>query len=60
MNLGDRVVATFPDGTQTDVGEIIEGPVFRNGLAAFKVRYDDFDNWVPADLLKPAIRPLSK
>lgn len=60
MKLGDRVMATFPDGLFIDVGEIIDGPVFRNGIAAFKVRHDDFDNWVPADWLQPFIRPVDE
>ncbi len=53
MNIGDRVIATFPDNTQSDVGMIIEGPTFRDGKAVFKVRYADFDNWLPAAWLKP-------
>ncbi len=56
MKFGDRVIANLPDGLQSDVGEIIDGPIARNGIAAFKVRYSDFENWVPADWLKPFIR----
>lgn len=55
MKLGDRVIATFPDGEQSDVGEIIDDSVFRNGKAAFKIRYQDFDNWIPAEWLRPHI-----
>ena len=44
MKIGDKVIAIFPDDTQSDVGTIIEGPIFQDGKAVFKVHYADFDN----------------
>jgi len=55
MKVGDRVIAKYPDQSDKEVGEIIEGPVFRNNKVTFKVRYDELENWIPADWLSPFI-----
>ncbi|MEO1108752.1 MAG: hypothetical protein AAFX90_12595 [Pseudomonadota bacterium] len=59
MKIGDKVIATFPDDSQSDVGTIIEGPIFRDGAAVFKVRHPDFDNWLPAVWLRPYLRAVN-
>lgn len=56
MKVGDKVIAIFPDNTQSDVGTIVEGPIVRDGAAVFKVRHADFNNWLPAAWLKPYLR----
>lgn len=60
MKPGDRVIVVYPDELEDDVGTIIEGPVFQNGRAAFKVRNAEADNWVPADWLKRSIRAVKE
>lgn len=56
LKIGDRVFATLPDGSQTEVCEIIAGPVARRGVACFKLQHDGYENWYPADWIKPHIR----
>ncbi len=59
MRLGDRVIATFPD-TGQNAGQIIDGPIAREGTVAFKVRFGDFDNWIPADWLARTLKPIDE
>lgn len=59
MQIGDRVFAILPDGTKTDVCQIIEGPVARNGAACFKVQHDGYENWYPIAWIKPTIRSVT-
>lgn len=53
MKIGDRAVVTLPDGSQTDVCEVIAGPVAREGVACFKMRHVGFENWYPAEWIRP-------
>lgn len=56
LHIGQRVLVRIPL-TEEDAGTIVEGPMFRMGRVAFKVRYDDgFRNWYPVIWLAPAIR----
>lgn len=54
LQIGARVkVLMF--GDTPEPGLIVAGPIVRRGLAVFKVRLAEFDNWYPADQLRPVV-----
>lgn len=60
LKIGDRVFATLPNGSQTEVCEIIEGPVPKGGVACFKVQHVGFENWYPVKWIKLHISLIEK
>ena len=58
-SFGSRVIVQLLDNKGELPGTIIGGPVFRggirSGIALWKVQHEEFENWYPADRLRPAI-----
>lgn len=59
MKVGDRVIATYPNGAQSELSEIVDGPIFKGDKTIFKVRHSCFNNWVPAEWLRPHLEVVS-
>ena len=57
LKTGTGVIVHLPDG-DTAKGEVVDGPVFKDNKAVFKIRHSDFDNLYPAGWIKPLLRPI--
>ena len=56
LAIGSRVLVRLFEGGDAELGTVVEGPLSKAGTLIFKIRFEGYENWYPAEYLRPFLK----